>query len=47
MLYQAGSRRNSSPTLEVGIFLLEKDKVTPIMLSKQKMREYTLLNIAI
>ena len=26
MLYQVGSRRNSSPTLEVGVFLLEKDK---------------------
>ena len=27
MLYQVGSRRNSSPTLEVGVFLLEKDKL--------------------
>ena len=26
MLYQVGSRHNSSPTLEVGVFLLEKDK---------------------
>ena len=26
MLYQAGSRRNSSPTLEVGVFLLQKIK---------------------
>ena len=26
MLYQVGSRRNSSPTLEVGVFLLKEDK---------------------
>ena len=26
MQYQVGNRRNSSPTLEVGVFLLEKDK---------------------
>ena len=26
MLYQVGSRCNSSPTLEVGVFLLEKEK---------------------
>ena len=24
--YQVGNRRNSSPTLEVGVFLLEEDK---------------------
>ena len=28
MLYQVGSRHNSSPTLEVGVFLLEKDKLS-------------------
>ena len=33
MLYQAGSRRNSSPTLEVGVFLLEKDKWLSILLT--------------
>ena len=27
MQYQVGNRRNSSPTLEVGVFLLEKDKM--------------------
>ena len=27
MQYQVGNRRNSSPTLEVGVFLLEKDKL--------------------
>ena len=26
VLYQAGNGRNSSPTLEVGVFLLEEDK---------------------
>ena len=26
ILYQVGNRRNSSPTLEVGVFLLEEDK---------------------
>ena len=26
MQYQVGNRHNSSPTLEVGVFLLEKDK---------------------
>ena len=26
VLYQVGNRRNSPPTLEVGVFLLEKDK---------------------
>ena len=26
ILYQVGNRRNSSPTLDVGVFLLEEDK---------------------
>ena len=26
VLYQVSSRRNSSPTLEVGVFLLKEDK---------------------
>ena len=28
VLYQAGNGHNSSPTLEVGVFLLEEDKKT-------------------
>ena len=32
MLYQVGSRRNSSPTLEVGVFLLEKDKESEVLI---------------
>ena len=41
MQYQVGNRRNSSPTLEVGVFFLEKDKKAIIVKESRGTQEST------
>ena len=48
MQYQGCNRRNSSPTLEVGVFLLEKDKqilARILKYSVEEFKEYDILEI--
>ena len=48
MQYQVCNRRNSSPTLEVGVFLLEKDKqilARILKYSVEEFKEYDILEI--